>query len=356
VQKYENNPTFFLSLPNYFNNMRIEQNYSLLKHNTFGLNVKTKYFVEYENEADLQKLLRDEYFFSNRFWHIGQGSNLLFLGDFDGIIVHSTIRGIEKVKEDAGSVWIKVGAGTDWDTLVAHCVQQGWGGIENLSFIPGEVGASAVQNIGAYGAEVSNSIEEVHAYFIETGEKKIFSNAECEYSYRQSFFKKAENKGKYYLTNVVYKLSKEPIFKLDYGNIKDCLDEKMITLEAVRQAVISIRKSKLPDPEKIGNAGSFFVNPYICTAHYEGLKKLYPDIPHYPVNDEFVKISAAWLIDRCGLKGKTLGGAAVHDKQPLVIVNKGNATGQDIAGLASEIGKAVKEKFGIELQAEVNYI
>jgi len=336
--------------------MRIEQNYSLLKHNTFGLDVKTKYFVEYENEADLQKLLRDEFFFSQQFWHIGQGSNLLFLGDFDGIIVHSAIQSMEKIEETADFVRLKVGSGTDWDSLVAYCVQNNWGGLENLSLIPGEVGASAVQNIGAYGAEAADCIEEVHAYFLETGEKKVFSNAECEYSYRHSFFKKPENKGKYYITYVIYKLSKNPKFRLDYGNILEHLADKPVTLKSVRQAVISIRESKLPDPKTIGNAGSFFVNPYICTEHYEGLKKHYPDLPHYPVNDEVVKIPAAWLIERCGLKGKTVGRAAIYEKQPLVIINQGNARGQDIADLAAEICRAVKEKFSIELQPEVNYI
>ena len=336
--------------------MRIEQNYSLLKHNTFGLDVKTKYFVEYENEADLQKLLCDEYFFSQQFWHIGQGSNLLFLGDFDGIIVHSAIQSLEKIEETTDFVRLKVGAGMDWDSFVAYCVQNGWGGLENLSSIPGEVGASAVQNIGAYGAEAADCIEEVHTYFLETGEKKIFSNAECEYAYRHSFFKKPENKGKYYITHVIYKLSKKPKFRLNYGNIREYLGDELTTLDTVRQTVIKIRESKLPDPKKIGNAGSFFVNPYICTAHYEELKKQYSDIPHYPVNEEVVKIPAAWLIEHCGLKGKTIGGAAIYEKQPLVIINQGNASGQDIADLAAEICKSVKEKFSIDLQPEVNYI
>jgi len=336
--------------------MRIEQNYSLLKHNTFGLDVKTKYFVEYENEVDLQKLLRDEFFFSQSFWHIGQGSNLLFLGDFDGIIVHSAIRGIEKIEDTPDFVRLKAGSGTDWDSLVAYCVQRGWGGLENLSLIPGEVGASAVQNIGAYGAEAADCIEEVHAYFLETGEKKIFSNNECEYTYRYSFFKKPENKGKYYITNVVYKLSKKPTFRLDYGNIREHLADKPVTLESVRQAVIAIRESKLPDPKKTGNAGSFFVNPYIKKEHYQELKKNYPDMPHYEVDNEIVKIPAAWLIESCGLKGKTIGGAAIYEKQPLVIINQGNASGQDIADLAAEICKTVKEKFSIDLLPEVNYI
>ena len=336
--------------------MRIEQNYSLLKHNTFGLDVKANYFVEYESEADLQKLLRDEFFLSQRFWHIGQGSNLLFLSDFDGIIVHSAIQGIEKIREDEHSVWLKAGAGSDWDSFVACCVENGWGGLENLSLIPGEVGAAAVQNIGAYGAEVSERIEEVHTWSLETGEKRIFSNAECDYSYRNSFFKKPENKGKYYVVHVVFKLSKKPEFRLDYGNIREQLDRKPVSLQTVREAVITIRKSKLPDPKKTGNAGSFFVNPYINMEYFQSLKKLYPDIPFYPADEEMVKIPAAWLIEQCGLKGKTLGGAAVHEKHALVIINKNHANGQEIASLAEEIQKSVKEKFDIELQAEVIFI
>ena len=336
--------------------MRIEQNYSLLKHNTFGLDVKTKYFVEYESEADLQKLLHDEFFFSQCFWHIGHGSNLLFLGDFDGIIVHSAIMGIEKIKEDAHSVWLKVGAGNDWDSLVAFCVENGWGGLENLSLIPGETGAAAVQNIGAYGAEVSERIEEVHAYSLETGEKRFFSNADCEYSYRNSFFKKSENKGKYYVTHVVFKLSKQPEFRPDYGNIREYLAGKPVSLQTMREAVIAVRESKLPDPKKTGNAGSFFMNPYTSMEHFQILKKSYPDIPHYPVDEEIVKVPAAWLIEQCGLKGKTSGGAAVHERHALVIINQNRATGQEIASLAEEICNAVKEKFDIELQPEVNYI
>jgi len=336
--------------------MRIEQNYSLLKYNTFGLNIKTKYFAEYESEEDLRKLLRDEFFFSQRFWHIGQGSNLLFLGDFDGIIVHSAIQGIEKLKEDEHSVWLKVGAGNDWDSLVASCVENGWGGLENLSLIPGETGAAAVQNIGAYGAEVSERIEEIHAYALETGEKLIFTGDECDYSYRSSFFKKIENKGKYYIVHVVFKVSKHPEFRLDYGNIREYLAGKPVSLQTVREAVIAIRKSKLPDPKKEGNAGSFFVNPYISPEHFQDLKERYPDIPYYPVDEDRMKISAAWLIEHCGWKGKTLGGAAVHEKHALIIINKNRATGQEIALLAEEIRRGVKEKFDIELQPEVNYI
>ncbi|MDR0546759.1 MAG: UDP-N-acetylmuramate dehydrogenase [Dysgonamonadaceae bacterium] len=336
--------------------MKIHENYFLKNHNTFGLDIKTRWFVEYESEDDLKKLLHDEFFFSQTFWLIGQGSNLLFLSDFNGIIVHSGIRGIEIIKEDENHVWLKAGAAEDWDKFVSHCVANGWNGVENLSLIPGEVGASAFQNIGAYGVEAADCIAEVHAYDIRNGEKRIFSNSECEYAYRHSFFKKPENRGFWYITHVVYQLSKKPEFHLDYGNLRQELEGKAITLQTVREAVIAIRQSKLPDPKIEGNAGSFFMNPYVCIAHYEGLKKYYPDLPHYPVNEEVVKISAAWLIDRCGLKGKTVGGAAIHEKQPLVIVNRNHATGNDIVRLAEEVQAAVKEKFGVELKPEVNYI
>jgi len=336
--------------------MRIEENYSLLKHNTFGLDVKTRFFVEYENEEDLQKLLEDEYFLSQTFWHIGQGSNLLFLGDFAGVIVHSGIMGIEVEKEDDNHIWLKVGAAEDWDNFVSYCVNKGWGGIENLSLIPGEVGASAFQNIGAYGVEASDCISEVHTYSLETREKRVFTQEECNYSYRHSFFKETENRGLYYITHVVFRLSKIPEFKLDYGNLSTHIKGKELNLQTIREAVISIRQSKLPDPKVSGNAGSFFMNPYICIAHYESLKKRYPTIPHYPVNDTVVKVPAAWLIEQCGLKGKELGGAAISEMQPLVIVNQGNATGSEIASLAEVVCQEVKKKFDVELQPEVNYI
>jgi UDP-N-acetylmuramate dehydrogenase len=336
--------------------MRIEQHYSLLKHNTFRLDVKTRWFVEYENEADLQKLLHDEYFFSQTFLHIGQGSNLLFPGDFDGVIVHSGIRGIEVVNEDENHVWLKAGAAEDWNAFTAYCVNNGWGGIENLSLIPGEVGASAFQNIGAYGVEASDCIAELHAFSLETGEKKVFSKEACHYAYRHSFFKEPANRGKYFITHVVYRLDKKPVFKLDYRPLNDLLAGKSIDLKTVREAVIAIRETKLPDPKRTGNAGSFFMNPCICRKHYEGLKQRFPDMPSYPVNGDAVKIPAAWLIEQCGWKGKSLGGAAVHDKHALVIINQNRATGEEIACLAEAIQKSVKEAFSIELQAEVNYI
>ena len=336
--------------------MKISENYSLLKHNTFGLDVKTRWFVEYESEDDLNKLLSDEYFFSIPFFHIGGGSNLLFLEDYDGVIVHSLIKGIEILKEEDDLVWVKAGAGIVWDDFVAYCVSKGWGGVENLSHIPGETGASAVQNIGAYGSEVCDTISEVHTYSVETGEKKIFTNEDCHFSYRHSIFKEDKYRGKYFITHVVYKLSKQPVYNLEYGNLRELLKGKDVNLETIRDAVTSIRKQKLPDPEEFGNAGSFFMNPYVCIAHFESLRKENPDIPFYPVNGEVVKIPAAWLIEKCGLKGAVNNGAAIHEKQPLVIINKGGAKAEDIILLASTVCKAVKEKFGIELMREVCYV
>jgi len=336
--------------------MKIYENYSLKEHNTFNLDVKTRWFVEYESEEDLKTLLSDEFFFSQTFWHIGQGSNLLFLSDYNGIIVHSAIKGIEVIKEDENSVWVKAGAGVVWDDFVAYCVEKDWAGVENLSLIPGEVGASAVQNIGAYGAEVGDCITEVHAYFLENGEKRVFSNAECKFAYRKSIFKTEQNKGKYYVTHVVFQLSKKDVFNIEYGNLKETLKDKEINLKTIREAVIAVRESKLPDPKQFGNAGSFFMNPYVGMEQFKSIQRQYPNMPFYPVNDEVVKVPAAWLIDQCGMKGKTLGGAAVHEKQPLVLINKNAATGAEIAQLAEEVKNAVKKKFAVELQPEVNYI
>jgi len=333
--------------------MRIYENYPLLKHNTFHLNIKTRWFIEYESEKDLQKLQKEKHFCSLSVYHIGQGSNLLFLNDFEGIIIHSNIKGIEIIGEDKDYIHLKVGASENWDSLVSYCINKGWGGIENLSLIPGEVGASAFQNIGAYGVEASNVIEKVHTYSIATKSKRIFSHKECDYSYRHSFFKKSRE---FYITHVVYRLSKNPQFKLDYGNIKFALKGEEINLSTIREAIISIRQSYLPNPEVLGNAGSFFINPCICITHYERLKKQHSDIPCYPIDEKTVKVPAAWLIERCGGKGKHLGGATIYEKHPLVIVNRGNATGKDIAQLAEKIRSMVKDAFGIELQLEVNYL
>ena len=271
--------------------------------------------------------------------------------------MHSGIRGMETVDETDDSVEIRVGAGEVWDDFVACAVAHGWYGAENLSLIPGEVGASAVQNIGAYGVEVKDLIVDVETIEVATGQKRRFTNAECRYAYRSSIFKH-ELKGQYIVTYVTYRLGKRPVFHLDYGNIRAELERRGcgVTLESVREVVIAIRESKLPDPKVLGNAGSFFMNPIVPRARFESLLAEYPDMPHYPVDEDRVKIPAGWMIDRCGWKGKAIGRAAVHDKQALVLVNLGGATGEEVMHLAAEVVRSVRETFGIDIHPEVNYI
>lgn len=336
--------------------MIIKENISLLSYNTFGIDAKANYFIEYSSVEELQTALKSEIVKSNRLLHIGGGSNLLFMKDFNGVILHSAINFIKKVSEDADTVMLEAGAVVNWDDFVAYTVENGWGGVENLSLIPGEVGASAVQNIGAYGVEVQDVITEVNAVEIETGELKIFSVDDCQYGYRESIFKK-ELKGKYIITSVVFKLQKQPEFKLNYQHLEaEVLKNGDINLQNIRQTIIAVRESKLPDPKIFGNAGSFFMNPVISKAHFNELLAQYPQMPHYFVSETEEKVPAGWLIDQCGWKGKQIGNAGVHDKQALVLVNKGGATGAEIVYLAEQIQASVKSKFGIELRAEVNYI
>ena len=334
----------------------IEKQYSLLSHNTFGFNVKTDTFIEYSSTDDLKQILCDKELLNGPYLHIGSGSNLLFTSDYKGTILHSKIQEIEVTENTDDYVLVKVGAGVEWDNFVAHCVSQGWAGAENLSLIPGEVGASAVQNIGAYGVEAKDLITQVDAMEIATAKECVFSNAECNYSYRQSIFK-SELKNKFIVTYVTYKLSKNPVFNLEYGNIKAELEKyPEISLATIRQAIIAIRDSKLPDPKIEGNAGSFFMNPIIPRSQFMELQKQFPGIPFYDIDKDRVKVPAGWMIDKCGWKGKTLGHVGVHSKQALVLVNKGNATGDEIVNLSREIQASVKKLFNIEIHPEVNFI
>lgn len=333
--------------------IRIEENISLKPYHTFGMNVNTRYFAEYETVEDLRSLLISPLIKNNNNLHIGGGSNLLFTKDYTGIIIHSCIKTYAKT-EDLDFVYLKVGAGVVWDDFVAYTVQNGWGGAENLSYIPGEVGASAVQNVGAYGVEAKDLIERVYTISVETGEERIFTNKECNYGYRTSVFKK-ELRGQYIVTHVEFKLHKNPIFKLTYGNLQAVVGEEP-TLMSVRNAVIYVRKQKLPEPSEKGSAGSFFINPVVETEKYQDLKKQYPEMPSYPASDGKVKLSAAWLIDKAGWHGKRVGGAAVYPKQCLVLVNDNNATPQDVIELASQIKNSVYEKYGVIITPEVNYI
>ena len=327
-------------------------NYSLLSRNTFGMDVKAKRFVEYDNEEELKALIPT---LSGEVLHMGGGSNLLFKGDFEGTVLHSAIKGIEVVDESAESALVRAGAGEVWDDFVAWAVERGYGGVENLSLIPGEVGASAVQNIGAYGVEAKDVIALVEAIDLSNGQKRVFGTEECNYAYRQSIFKNAL-KGKYAITYVTYRLQKQPVLKLDYGNIRAVLGcNGQHTISDVRQAIIDIRNAKLPDPKVQGNAGSFFMNPVVSREKFLSIQKDYPQMPFYEVEGG-VKIPAGWMIDQCGWKGKSLGRAGVHDKQALVLVNLGGATSDEIITLCNTICKDVKEKFGIDIHPEVNLI
>ena len=334
-------------------NIKRYNDYSLLAHNTFGMDVRCKCFIEYDTVEQLQLLVSS---LSQPFLHIGGGSNLLFSSDYDGTILHSAIRGIYRVGEDGeGRVLVKAGAGEIWDDLVAWSVGQGLGGIENLSLIPGEVGASAVQNIGAYGVEAKDVIVSVDVVDLSTGEKRLMTNADCRYSYRQSIFKN-ELKGRYAVTHVTYALSAYPQLKLDYGNIRTALAGRSeVTVADVRHAIIDIRNAKLPDPAVMGNAGSFFMNPVVDGNTFEAIRKVYPDVPFYTVGERY-KIPAGWMIEKCGWKGKSMGKAGVHDKQALVLVNLGGAASGDILRLCEAVSMDVKEKFGVDIHPEVNII
>lgn len=337
--------------------MNIQKNYSLLPHNTFGMDVKASVFMEYESVEELKDLLGQSSLVEGTWLHIGGGSNLLFTKDYPGMILHSAIKGFEVVGENEDEVLVRAGAGEVWDDFVAYTVEKGWYGAENLSLIPGEVGASAVQNIGAYGVEAKDLIVKVDTLEVETGKERVFGNEACGYAYRESVFKHAL-KGKYIVTHVTYHLFKKPSYRLDYGNVRAELEKRgcELTLENVRRTIIDIRESKLPDPKVQGNAGSFFMNPIVPRPLFEELLSKYPSMPFYEVDAERVKIPAAWMIDQCGWKGKQLGRAGVHNKQALVLVNCGGATGQEIIALSEEIQHSVLDKFGVRISPEVNFI
>ena len=327
-------------------------NYSLLAHNTFGIDAKCRRFVEYSSVEEAQEIAR---LLDGPYLLIGAGSNLLLTKDFEGTVVHSALKGIETQSDSR----IRCGSGEIWDEVVAWCVGHRLFGAENLSLIPGEVGASAVQNIGAYGAEVKDLIVSVEAVEIGTGRLCVFSREDCQYGYRDSRFKH-EWKNKYLITHVVYQLSSdESRQSTEYGNIRSELDRRGIqtpTAAELRQVVIDIRNAKLPDPKVTGNAGSFFMNPVVERQKFEQLLAAYPDMPHYYIDADHEKIPAGWMIDQCGWKGRSLGRAGVHDKQALVLVNRGGATGQEIVDLCNTIRADVQKKFGIDIHPEVNII
>lgn len=329
------------------------KNYNLKTHNTFGIDAKCSRFLEYESVAEAQKVAKILRESSIPYIIIGGGSNLLLTKDYEGIVVHSACKGVER----KGNSLI-CGSGEVWDDIVAKSIAMQLYGAENLSLIPGDVGASAVQNIGAYGSEVKDLIRKITAVEISTGAVREFNHTECEYGYRQSRFKH-EWKNRFLIISVEYELSEAFQPRLDYGNIRAELERRNITeptAQQLRDTIIDIRNAKLPDPKVMGNAGSFFMNPIVSREKYEQLAAQYEGMPHYEIDADHVKIPAGWMIDQCGWKGKSLGRAGVHDKQALVLVNRGGATGAEIVALCEAIQKDVKAKFDIDIHPEVNII
>jgi len=336
--------------------MLVLENCDLREKHTFHMDAKTRYWVEFDSQEELRGILTDDRFKGLPILAMGGGSNLLFTADYQGILLHSNIKTVELVDENSDSVLVRVGAGMVWDDFVAYAVKNGWSGVENLSGIPGEVGASPVQNIGAYGAEAKDSIVKVEAFNKQTLQMEQFSNADCQFGYRSSVFKHSL-KNKFIVCYVTYRLSKTLKANIRYGDMAQRLQETgEVNLENIRKVLLVIRNEKLPDPAVTGNAGSFFMNPEISAEQYQKLKDLYPQIPGWMLENGKVKISAAWCIDQTGWKGKSLGNAAVHNKQALVLVNPGKAKASDIVALSNRIMHDVKVKFDVDLHPEVLFI
>jgi UDP-N-acetylmuramate dehydrogenase len=340
--------------------MNVKQNYSLRPFNTFGIEALAANYAEVFNENDILELLTNKSLQHQEKLILGGGSNILLTGDFDGLVIHNRIQGIELVKETNEHVWVKASAGEVWHQLVMHSVANGYAGIENLSLIPGCCGAAPMQNIGAYGVELKDVFDSLEAIHINSGEKVIFSKSDCAFGYRESVFKN-EAKGVYIITSITLRLNKQPHFHVDYGDLQKILYEDMmvneLTLRNVSDAVIKIRQSKLPDPKELGNAGSFFKNPEIPIAQYEALKTNHPLLPGYPSGKQgMIKLAAGWLIEQCGWKGKRIGNTGCHAKQALVLVNYGEASGDEIWAHATHVINDVWQQFGVKLSPEVNLI
>ncbi|MDB9724167.1 UDP-N-acetylmuramate dehydrogenase [Polaribacter sp.] len=335
--------------------MKIQQNISLKKYNTFGISVNAKRFISVDSVYELQQLLKVE----KNLFLISGGSNMLLTKDIETLVVHIDIKGISIDKEDEKAVYLTVNAGEDWHEFVLWCISNEYGGIENLSLIPGNVGTCPIQNIGAYGVEVKDTITKIEGLEVASGKLVTFSNKACKFGYRNSIFKNS-HKGKIILTSVGFKLTKkEHQLNTSYGAIEAELISKEITkptLKNISDAIIAIRKSKLPDPKEIGNSGSFFKNPVISQSKFLELQKKYPKVPSYSVSNADVKVPAGWLIEQAGFKGKRFGNCGVHEKQALVLVNYGDASGKEIYKLAQKIQESILHTFGISLEIEVNII
>lgn len=337
--------------------LELQHNTRLKHFNTFGIDAVALNFVEIDNPQKVIDCIQAGVF-TQKHLILGGGSNILLEGDFPGTVVKNNLKGITMLNEDADYVWVKAAGGETWHDLVLFAVSHNWGGIENMSLIPGTVGAAPIQNIGAYGVELVDVFEELEAINLTTGEIAHFNKTECHFGYRTSIFKTTA-KGQFFITSVTLRLSKLPQIKMSYGAIQDVLKEKGIhapTISDISAAVIAIRSSKLPDPKVLGNAGSFFKNPEIVRAQFEALKLQYPEMPGYPAQHGLTKVPAGWLIEQCGWKGKRVGNTGAHVNQALVLVNYGNATGKEIMDLAAAIQNSVMEKFGIAISPEVNLI
>ncbi|MFA0964813.1 UDP-N-acetylmuramate dehydrogenase [Roseivirga sp. BDSF3-8] len=338
--------------------MQVQENVSLKPYNSFGIEADAKYFAEVTSVADLQKLLKDSRYLDATKLILGGGSNVLMTGHFDGIVIKMNIKGIEEIRKDEAHTWLRIGAGENWHQFVLNTIDRGLSGVENLSLIPGTVGAAPMQNIGAYGVELCEVFEKLEAVEISSGKVEHFDHDTCHFGYRESIFKK-ELKGRHIITHVTLRLNNQPSFNTSYGAIKQVLEERNITelsTRAISDAVIHIRQSKLPDPRVIGNAGSFFKNPVISIEEFNRLQAAFPEVPHYPQSDGTIKVPAGWLIEQAGWKGKRVGHTGVHDRQALVLVNHGGAQGHEVVELAKSIQASVKEKFGIGIRPEVNII
>ena len=334
--------------------MNIFKNSSLYKLNSFGVKHKSKYLIEIKRKEDISFIINNKDLINEKIIIVGGGSNILFTKDFDGIVLLNKILGINKLDEDKNFIKIRVGSGENWDKFVSYCVDNNYYGIENLSLIPGSVGAAPIQNIGAYGVEIKDFIDNVQGYDLEEKEEKIYSRELCCFEYRNSIFKK-EKKNKFFITHVEFILNKKPNYILTYKDLNN-LNHDKISLKYLRDKVIEIRNSKLPNPEKLGNAGSFFKNPIIKLSLFDSIKLEYDDISGHKIGENKIKLSAAWLIEKCGWKGKVLDKIGVYKKHALVLVNYGEESGNKIKKLSKEISKSVEKKFGIILEEEVNII
>ena len=337
--------------------MEILENFSLKNHNTFGIEAKAKSFVAVHSVAELQQILEENS--SKKKFILGGGSNMLLTQDIDALVIHVDLKGKKIIKEDESHVWVESQAGENWHEFVLWSIAQDFGGLENMSLIPGNVGTTPVQNIGAYGTEIKDTFVSCEAMEIATQKMCSFQHSECNFGYRESIFKQ-EAKDQYIITSVVFKLTKKNHhINTSYGDITAELAKQNVTkptLKDVSNAVIAIRKSKLPDPKELGNSGSFFKNPIVLKADFEPIHAKFPEMKFYEVSDTEVKVPAGWLIEQVGFKGKRFGDAGIHKNQALVLVNYGNATGQEILAVSRDIQKTVFEKFGIHIEAEVNVI